>query len=271
MRTINLALAVLIASVVCFAQQPSLQQSRVAELLSKLRSQDETVRDAALDQIRSDPAILHLPTVRSALLDLLDQNNKETDEAMRKAEEWQRQHPTENSGAGEGGEEDEFYSWLGETAASVADWNDPRQVCVLVRSGSVLDGRSPEETASHMKAAMPCIFQMSRSDVNINRRMAAEMLVKALAKGKKLLGRQTINQAEELILSNLRDPDGGVRSFTVAGLDEFGEVEMIPALAIVASSDPAIETNPDNTKWYPIRKFAADVIAEIQKRAAARN
>jgi hypothetical protein len=121
-----------------------------------------------------------------------------------------------------------------------------------------------------MKAAMPCIFQRSRSDVNINRVTAAEMLVKALAKGRNKLDPQTIKQAQQLILSNLHDPDAGVRSFTVSGLYSSGEPDMIPALADVAQSDPAIETQPDKTQWYPIRAFAAKAIGEIEKRAAAR-
>jgi hypothetical protein len=135
---------------------------------------------------------------------------------MRKMEEQQRTHPVQSGGNGEdnGDDEDEFFSRLSDTAASVADWSKRRQVCILVDS-AVLDGRTTKETASHMKAAMPCIFQRSRSDVNINRAAAAQMLVEALAKGKTALDPQIIKQAQQLILSNLRDPDAGVRSFTV--------------------------------------------------------
>jgi hypothetical protein len=121
-----------------------------------------------------------------------------------------------------------------------------------------------------MKAAMPCIFQQSRSDVNINRATAAQMLVEALAKGKTALNPKIIKHAQQLILSNLRDPDAGVRSFTVGGLYSSGEPDMIPGLALVAQSDPATETRPDKTQWYPIRDFAAKAIAEIEKRAATR-
>ena len=96
------------------------------------------------------------------------------------------------------------------------------------------------------------------------------MLVEALAKGRTALDPQIIKQAQQLILSNLRDPDAGVRSFTVGGLYSSGEPDMIPALAEVARSDPAIETQPDKAQWFPIREFAAKAIAEIEQRTAAR-
>jgi hypothetical protein len=271
-KTLAARLSVCLLATASLAQEAGIQPPGVSTLLANLHSEDSTIRNDALQQLRSDPAMLYLPRVRSTLFDLLDQNNKEADQAMRKMEEQQRKHPVQSGGNGEDISEDgdEFFSWLSDTAVSVADWSDRRQVCILVNSAAVLDGPTPEETASRMKAAMPCIFQRSRSDVNIDRAMAAEMLVKALAKGKSKLDPQIIKQAQQLILSNLRDPDAGVRSFTVGGLYSSGEPDMIPALADVAQSDPAIETLPDKTQWYPIRDFAAKAIAEIEKRDAAR-
>jgi hypothetical protein len=271
-KTLTATLSVWLLATASLAQEAGVQQRSVSTLLANLHSEDSTIRSEELEQLRSDPAMLHLPVVRSALFDLLDQNNKEADQAMRKMEEQQRTHPVQSGGNGEdnGDDEDEFFSWLSDTAASVADWSDRRQVCILVDSAAVLDGRTTKETASHMKAAMPCIFQRSRSDVNINRATAAEILVEALAKGKSALAPQIIKQAQQLILSNLRDPDAGVRSFTVGGLYSSGESDMIPALADVARADPAIETQPDKAQWFPIREFAAKASAEIEKRAAAR-
>jgi hypothetical protein len=270
-KTLITTLSAWLLATASLGQEAGIQHRSVSTLLADLHSEDSTIRDHALEQLRSDPTALHLPVVRSTLFDLLDQNNKEADQAMRKMEEQQRKHPAQSGSNGEdnGENEDEFFSWLSDTAASVADWSDPRQVCILVDSAAVLDGRTSEETASHMKAAMPCIFQRSRSDVNINRASAAQVLVEALTKGKTALDPQVIKQAQQLILSNLRDPDAGVRSFTVGGLYSYGEPAMIPALADVARSDPAIETLPDKAQWFPIRKFAADAIAEIEKRAAA--
>lgn len=270
-KTLTATLSVWLLATASLAQEAGVQQRSVSTLLANLHSEDSTISEE-LEQLRSDPAMLHLPVVRSALFDLLDQNNKEADQAMRKMEEQQRTHPVQSGGNGEdnGDDEDEFFSWLSDTAASVADWSDRRQVCILVDSAAVLDGRTTKETASHMKAAMPFIFQRSRSDVNINRATAAEILVEALAKGKSALAPQIIKQAQQLILSNLRDPDAGVRSFTVGGLYSSGESDMIPALADVARADPAIETQPDKAQWLPIREFAAKASAEIEKRAAAR-
>jgi hypothetical protein len=271
-KTLAALLSMWFLATASLAQEASIQHPPVSTLLANLHSEDSAIRSEALERLRSDPAMLHLPVVRSALFDLLDQNNKEVDQAMRKMEEQQRKHPVQSGGNGEDIAEDgdEFFSWLSDTAASVADWSDRRQVCILVDSAAVLDGPTTEETASRMKAAMPCILQRSRSEVNINRAIAAPMLVEALAKGKTALDPEITKQAQQLILSNLHDPDPGVRSFTVGGLYNFGEPDMIPALAAVAQSDPAIETQPDKTQWYPIRDFAAKAIAEIEKRAATR-
>jgi hypothetical protein len=268
-KTLTATLSVWLLAMASPAQEASVQHLSVSALLTNLHSENSTIRSEALWRLRSDPAMLHMPIVRSTLFDLLDQENEETDEAMRKAEEYRRKNPVQSGGKSEdiGDDEDEFFSWLSETAASVADWNDRRQVCILVNSAAIFDGRNTEETASHMKAALPCIFQRLQSDVNVNRASAAQILVEALAKGRTALNPQIISKAQQLILRNLRDPDEGVRSFTVSGLYNYGEPDMIPALRGVEHSDPATYTDPDKAQRFPIREFAAKAIAEIEKRA----
>lgn len=59
-----------------WGQQPT-QKPNLPELLESLHSTDESERVDAFEQLRSNPANLQNPTVRTALLDLLDRENHE--------------------------------------------------------------------------------------------------------------------------------------------------------------------------------------------------
>ena len=92
------------------------------------------------------------------------------------------------------------------------------------------------------------------------------MMVQALAKGRNEIDPATVKAVQQATLSALHDPDGGVRIDTVKGLGKFVTEDMIPALKAVADTDPAPEVS-----GYSIRKWAAEAIAKIQKRAQAPN
>jgi hypothetical protein len=92
--------------------------------------------------------------------------------------------------------------------------------------------------------------------------VAVALLVEALAKGRSELDAGTIQTVQQVILNGLHDPDEGVRIPTVKALEHFGGMDMIPALRVVA------ETDPDPSEGYAIRKWAAKAIAAIEKRAS---
>lgn len=73
---------------------------------------------------------------------------------------------------------------------------------------------------------------------------------------------ETAQTAKQIVLSDLQDPDPGVRSATVYALGSYAGTEMIPALEEVAAKDPAPEV-----QGHSIRKSAAKAIADIEKRA----
>jgi hypothetical protein len=63
----------------------------------------------------------------------------------------------------------------------------------------------------------------------------------------------------------LRTSDENLKILTIKALKRFGGADMIPALKVEA------ETDPDATEGYAIRKWAAEAISAIQRRALAPN
>jgi hypothetical protein len=217
------------------AQQASPSSANWAGLLTQLRSSDSEVRSEALDQLRSDPAALRDPKVRAALINQLDRENQETFSAE---------------------EEDyaSYVSWLSDTVAKVVDWKDPRKVCILANAADI-----PDELADHAKIAVPCLLRRLRNAHAFQGDVMAA-LVQALEKGRHDLDPATIQAVKHATFSALRDPDASVRAETVDALAKFGEADMIPALRVVA------ETDPDPTQHYAIREWAAKAIVAIEQR-----
>ena len=91
------------------------------------------------------------------------------------------------------------------------------------------------------------------------------MLVQASAKGKGQLDAATIQTVQQIILNALNTQDENLKIPTIKALERFGGGEMIPTLKVVA------ETDTDPSEGYAIRKWAAEAIAAIQKRAQAPN
>ena len=246
MRRIVLFAAICIATA-SWPQQAPAGKPSVSDVLAKLHSKHWSERTDALDEISSDQALLQSRKVQAALIDLLDQENQGKD----------------TGGENDGGEEyAEYFASLRGTVNSFADWNDPRQACILVYAGSDDYPSSPQQAATRARAAMPCLLKRSKSGVAIDRAIAGPMLVEAFEKAQGTLDATTTEAAKQIILTDLRDPDEGVRGFTVDALGKFGWTDMIPALQQVATKDPSPEVD-----GHSIRKSAADAITKIRKRA----
>ncbi len=245
MRKIPSAVALaFMSAILAFSQQNSLHKADIDALLVKLHSNDGGVRDQAYTQLKSDPAALRSAKVRSALMTLLDRENHEAEAGV---------HMGEGEGYGE------YFSDLLGTVETFADWNDKRQVCILVKAGEIPDSSAAAETSARMKMAIPCLLEMSKG---ANRVTAVPVLVQALARARDNLAPHTVQTVRQVISLSLRDPDEGVRAGAVDALSKFGEQDMIPALKVVAQTDPSPEV-----QGHSIRKMAAEAIAEIQKRA----
>jgi hypothetical protein len=226
------------------------EKPSVADLLTKLHSKHWPDRSDALDQISSDQTALHSRKMQVVLIDLLDQENQGKD-----------------TGGEERGGEDfaEYFASLRGVVSSFADWNDPRQACILVYAGSDNYPPSGQQAAVRARAAMPCLLKRSNSEVAIERAIAGPMLVEAVQQARGTLDASVAHSAREIILRDLQDPDAGVRSLTVDALGKFGGIDMVPALKQVAANDSSPEID-----GHSIRQSAALAIEQIQKREAQR-
>lgn len=240
------AVSLYLAIATCSAQQSSETSSHkpgVGSLLAKLRSDEGVDRDAAFYQLRSNPAVMRNQKVRSALLELLDRETKEGDEGK---------HAGEGEGYGE------YFSDLLGAVENFANWEDQRQVCILVHAGATPDSPVAEEARSRMRVAVPCLLEMSKGPRRV---IAIPILVQALAKVKDDLDATTIQTSQTAISLALHDSDEGVRFFTVDALGKFGGKDMIPALREIVVKDPSPKSQGDS-----IRRSAAEAIAAIERR-----
>jgi hypothetical protein len=243
-----------------WCQQVPASNPSVTDLLAKLYSRHLSERIDALDEIASDQALLHSRKIQAALMDLLNQES----EAFREDKTF---NTVAAASAEDGGEEEnsQYLSSLSIVVNMFVDWNDPRQACTMVYSGDIAYPSSAPEAAARARAAMPCLLKRSKSKFAIYRDVASPMLVEAIGKAQGTLDAETAQAARQIVFSNLRDPDVGVRTSTVLALAKFGGTDMIPALAEVAAKDTAPEA-----EGHSIRKAAAEAIAQIQKREAQR-
>lgn len=262
MRMIALVL-IICGTLPSWCQQAPTPRPDVAGLLAKLHSKDWTERSNAVDDVRTDPDMLHSQAIRAALLNLLDWENRKADKVFREARTHNHQE-ADNQDSEDAGTEGygEYCAWLAQTVESFANWNDPRQACILVNAAQITYPSSSADAAARARAAMPCLLQMSVSDLKINRAIAIPMLAEALEKAKGTLDERSTQTAKKIMLSDLRDSDVGLRASAVHALRQFGTPDMIPALEEVSAKDPAPEED-----GHSIRKSAAEAIAEIQKRA----
>ena len=222
-------LAAYIAVTAVWGQQASSQKASPAELLKQLSSDEPVVRNDALEQLRSNPDALRDPKIKTALVNLLDQENhvkfSMNDEGYA-----------------------EYVAWLADTTAKVVDWSDQRQVCILT-NGVYLE----YELADHAKASLPCLLQRFKNAPHAMRGRVAAMLVQALAKGRNEVDPATVEAVQQATLSALHDPNDGVRIDIVEGLGKFGTEDMIPALKAVAETDPATEVHGHSIRKWPQR------------------
>jgi hypothetical protein len=245
----------LTATMFSFTQQTSAHKTGLATLLMQVRSNDAGIRAQAYEQLKSDPAALRDPKVKEALLDLLDRED-------------QRRRGTPRSGDNEDGVGDEefaeYFSDLAETVASIGNWNDPHQVCILVRGAGVPPSHSPQQAALRERVAWPCLKEMSGSSRILDRADASVILVELSAKAGSALDPSLAHEMKQIVIHALHDQDESVRDETVKSLEKFGTEDMIPALRQIAESDSAVDT-VNHTFW--IRSRAVKAIAAIQKRA----
>jgi hypothetical protein len=257
MRMIVLLVIATCLTVTAWSQQVP-DSTPGADVLAKLHSRHWPERIDALDEIASNQALVHSRRIQETIMDLLDQES----ETFRDDKGF---NALAAASAEDSGEEEysQYLSSLSIVANMFVDWNDPREACTMVYAGDIDYPSSAPEAAARARAAMPCLLKRSESKFAIYRDAASPMLVEAIGRAHGTLDAETAQAARQIVLSNLRDADDGVRQSTVLALGDFGWRDMIPALEEVAANDPAPEVD-----GHSIRKSALEAIAEIQKRAS---
>jgi hypothetical protein len=244
-----------------WAQQKALSKPSVAVLLARLQSQSEEERSKAFEALRSSPAALKSPEVRAALLDLLDRENHERDARLLQAQNSPQADKDEAEDEGYA----EYYGHVLGVVDSFAGWNDPRRACILADASYNDDSAFAAEVADHATVTLPCLMKKSESAITLERIVTVPMLVKILGKAKGNLDPTMALAARQIVLGALRDPNEGVRAFTVDALGNYGGNDMVAALRKVAETDLSPEMDGSS-----IRKAAAEAIAAIQKRTAGK-
>ena len=175
-------------------------------------------RSEAFEAVRFNPAALKRPQVRPALLDLLDRENRERDAKLLQAPN----SPQEEKGEAEDEGYAEYYSHVLGAVDSFADWNDPRQACIVVDSSYNDDSAFAAEIVNHATITLPCLMKRSKSAISLKRAVTVPVLVKVLGKTKRSLDPTAALAARQIVLGTLQDPDEGVRAFVVNALRRKG-------------------------------------------------
>jgi hypothetical protein len=238
----------LIGATACTAQQKTTERPKVAVLLAALHAEKWSDRASACEQLLSSPDAMNNPEVKSALIDLVDRENR-TDLSKE---------------AGFDPEASEGYAeYIGEllgTVATTADWKDPRQVCILAHSPYDPDSPFAAQLAMTGQLVIPCLMRMTESSSWGDRYQAVALLIQICARADNVTS-ETVQRIRQVTIAALHDREDTVRVGTVNALKNFGGEDMIPPLRQVAQSDPGPEVSGQS-----IRKSAVAAIDAIQER-----
>lgn len=233
------------------------QDSSTTFRLSDLQSDDMEKRMDAFERIKDNSRAMQRPEVKSALLNLLDRENRLI--------HLSHNGPSMGEQYGEG--YGVYASELAETVARIADWHDPHQVCVLAQSSPYSPSTIPDRLAVEAGAvAAPCLLKLAHGDY-FDRSKSIPVLVQLSAVTKNL-DPSLRREIRESALSGLNDSDAAMRMETTQALGRFGEPDMIPILTSIARSDPYSHV-VDGKPFFDVRELALKAIRSIQERAKA--
>lgn len=264
MRTRRVIVGFMVAAFVtgvCVSRDAAAQKSDSTQLLAHLKSNDPHTRVGAFEQIRSNSPMLKDPNVQSALLDLLDLETREGNERVREGERRRAEHKEGNP---ESSDDNAMYmdDLLG-VIESFVNWHDPRQICLLAKEGAALDSTDARESATRAQVALPCLQQLSRSELFMDRLNAVGTSVALLARAKSNLDSATAEAMRQMVILALRDKRIEVQWGAVDSLERYGRADMIPALKQLAESSPGPDATEDE---IAVRKNAAKAIVAIERR-----
>lgn len=261
-------IAVAMIAGLCFSQDaPQGRKSDTTQLLAALKSDDPQAQSGAAEQSGSDSAAPQDPKGQAELLDALDLKTREDNEQIREGERRRAEHRNDNSEPVNVDGDAMYMDDLLETIESFVNWHDSRQICLLARAGAGLDSTDARESATRAEVVLPCLQQLSKSDLFMDRLKAARISVALLAAAKSNLDSKAAGAMKQMVMLALHDKNVEVRWEAVDSLERDGGSDMIPALKELAESNAGPNATKDE---LVLRKNAAKAIASIQQREGQR-
>jgi hypothetical protein len=255
MRAVLVFLSFVYCGAVC-AQRPS----STAIPLSALKSPDMQTRVDAYEEIKEDKEALKRSDVKAALIDLLDRENQLIHRTL--AESNGKAGVSVKYGEGYG----EYVGELLDTVAEIADWHDPRQLCILAESAYDPDSQFADRLALEGGARVaPCLLKMAQG--NMGDRQESIPVLAQLSAVTKDLSPALREQIRQAIIAGLHDSTVLVRQPTVQAVGGYGTAEMIPTLQEIARSDPNSRVLDNGQQRFGVRDAATKAIQSIQSRA----
>jgi HEAT repeat protein len=138
---------------------------------------------------------------------------------------------------------------------------DSRQTCVVLRGLNRADDDFAATISAHGNAVTACLIsELLGRKPGSARADAASALVQAMATATPALDAKTSLRAREAVLNALRDRAVEVRVAAVTALADYGDETMVPALQMVAKSDPILS----------LREYTALAVSRMCKRLGTR-
>ena len=135
------------------------QGENQADLLAKLSSPNWQSREEAVEKLTGNPDSLKGNEVRSALVELLERENRLIEETLRES------NGTEGVSVKYGEGYSEYYSRLLGAVEQAADFNDSRTLAALARSSFNPGSSLGKKLASHGNAIAPSVLEVTSSDI----------------------------------------------------------------------------------------------------------
>ena len=249
---VNLKTGLLLLALVC--SNANSQQTDLHLLLANLRSPDENVRATAYEKIAADKEALKRPEVQAALFDLLDRENHVLEKPVKDTQSYDESYG-------------EYVSYLADTAKSIVDWHNQRQVCILAQSPYEPNSQFASDLVTKGGGiVIPCLLRMSGGTF-LDRYQAIPVLVHVgAAMGD--ISPTIRQQIRDATISGLTDSNVVIRQGTIEAIGEYGTDDMIPALQKITGTDPVSRRLDNGQLYFTVRESATKAIQSIQERAA---
>jgi len=235
-------------------------QPAVSELLTEIKSPNPTNRARAFEglMLARTGAVADLPSV---LVDLLEEENRFIETAIRES----KGMTSVSDRYGEG--YSEYYAQLLGMVQKVNDLQNFRTLNVLANSSYDADSAFARELAAkYGERILTTILQKAKSDLEINRSGAIQMLG-TIATSSSKLSQSMVSAIRQSVIAGLSDKAVVVRQAAVKSTGQIGTSDDLPRLLAISRSDPASFPQDRGKSYrYPVREAAQKAIENVRKR-----